>query len=88
MNKKDDLFVSRARPMFLYVMYCLIALSIPFSVLHAVNPQLFGPISVGFKLWFEAIPDQLYWLFGTGYIGYAGARTFDKMKSGKTRMED
>ncbi|NCC88262.1 MAG: hypothetical protein EOM05_10450 [Clostridia bacterium] len=48
MSKKDDLFVSRARPMFLYVMYCLIALSIPFSVLHAANPQLFGPISVGF----------------------------------------
>ena len=25
-----------------------------------------------------AIPESLWWLFGAGYLGYTGARTFDK----------
>jgi hypothetical protein len=30
-----------------------------------------------------AIPETLWWMFGTGYLGYTGARSFDKMKLGK-----
>jgi len=25
-----------------------------------------------------AIPENLWWLFGAGYLGYTGARSFDK----------
>ena len=31
-----------------------------------------------------AIPDSLWWLFGAGYLGYTGARSFDKWR-GVTR---
>jgi hypothetical protein len=27
-----------------------------------------------------AIPDSLWWLFGAGYLGYTGARSFDKWR--------
>ena len=29
-----------------------------------------------------AIPEELWWLFGTGYLGYTGARSFDKRRKG------
>jgi len=32
------------------------------------------------KLGLAAIPDSLYTLFGAGYLGYTGARSFDKIK--------
>ncbi len=28
-----------------------------------------------------AIPESLWWLFGAGYLGYTGARSFDKWRS-------
>jgi hypothetical protein len=28
-----------------------------------------------------AIPEELWWLFGTGYLGYTGARTLDKRRN-------
>jgi hypothetical protein len=27
-----------------------------------------------------AIPESLWWLFGAGYLGYTGARSFDKWR--------
>jgi hypothetical protein len=32
-----------------------------------------------FKL-LNAVPDSLWWLFGAGYLGYTGARSFDKWR--------
>lgn len=29
----------------------------------------------------QAIPESLWWLFGAGYLGYTGSRSFDKWKA-------
>ena len=70
----EDPYVRRARPTFLYLMYAVIAFNfILVPILH-----------MGIELWGKTpftpldIPEELYWLFGSGYLGYAGARTWDK----------
>lgn len=76
-NSKDP-WTSRARPSFLYVMYALILAAIPMGVLHAFEPALAVSISEGMKAWLAALPEELWWLFGSGYLGYAAARSADK----------
>lgn len=75
-----DPWTSRARPSFLYVMYALLLAAIPMGIVHAVSPETAVGISEGFGKWLAAIPEEMWWLFGAGYLGYAGARTFDKRK--------
>jgi hypothetical protein len=81
--QSQDPWTSRARPSFLYVMYALILAAIPMGVLHAYNPELAVSIAAGLKAWLEALPEELWWLFGAGYLGYTGARTIDKAKGAK-----
>jgi len=78
-NSKDP-WTSRARPSFMYVIYILILASIPMGFLFAFAPEVAGNVTDGFTGWLHAIPDSLYTLFGAGYLGYAGARTVDKLK--------
>jgi len=78
--RSADPWTSRARPSFMYVMYTLILASIPMGVLFAVSPETSAGIAQGFQLWLGAIPDDMWWLFGAGYLGYTGARTFEKKK--------
>jgi len=73
-----DPWTSRARPSFLYVMYIMLLFGIPMGFVAAFNPEVAINVGSGFKAWLTAIPDSLYALFGTGYIGYAGMRTWDK----------
>jgi len=75
-----DPWTSRARPSFLYVMYLMILLAVPIGVLSCFRPDMSVQIAVGLKAWLAAIPDTLYTLFGVGYLGYTGARTWDKTK--------
>lgn len=81
--KSADKWTSRARPSFMYVMYVLILAAIPMGFVTAWNPELAQAVIAGMGLWLRAIPEQLYWLFGTGYLGYTGARSFDKAKRSK-----
>jgi hypothetical protein len=76
-NSKDK-WTSRARPSFLYIMYAMILASIPMGVLHVVDPVSAAAVAEGMKSWLAALPEPLWWLFGSGYLGYTGARTFDK----------
>jgi hypothetical protein len=78
-NSKDP-WTSRARPSFMYVIYLMILAAIPMGILHAFNPQMANSIAVGMKEWLSAIPTALWSLFGAGYLGYTGARSFDKSK--------
>jgi hypothetical protein len=75
-----DPWTSRARPSFMYVMYFMILAAIPMGFLHAFRPDLAISIAEGMKAWLAALPEELWWLFGAGYLGYTGARTFDKRK--------
>ena len=75
-----DPWTSRARPSFMYVMYVMILMAIPMGFLSAFRPEIAAAVANGMKLWLSAIPEDLYMLFGVGYLGYTGARTWEKRK--------
>ncbi|MDD2324591.1 MAG: 3TM-type holin [Alphaproteobacteria bacterium] len=77
-----DPWTSRARPSFMYVIYVLLLASIPMGVVYAINPALAAHITEGFKAWLAAIPESIINLFGMGYLGYTGARSFEKWRGG------
>jgi len=78
--QSKDPWTSRARPTFLYVVYLLILTSIPMALVHAFNPELSLRLIEGFNGWLAAIPESIITLFGVGYLGYTGARSYDKFK--------
>ena len=75
-----DPWTSRARPSFLYVMYALILWAIPMGLIAAVDPKLAFGIGNGMTSYLRGLPEELYMLFGTGYLGYTAARTWGKAK--------
>jgi hypothetical protein len=77
-EQSADPWTSRARPSFLYVIYLLMLMSIPMGVLSAFNPLFANAIITGFHQWLAAIPEPYIELFGIGYLGYTGSRSFDK----------
>ena len=83
--KSADKWTSRARPSFLYVIYAMILASLPMGVLYAFNPTIANHIATGMKEWLAAIPQDLWWLFGAGYLGYSASRSFDKSKIAKIK---
>ena len=78
--QSPDPWTSRARPSFMYVIYLLLLFGLPMGFISAYDPTIASNISIGFKQWLIAIPSDLYALFGVGYLGYAGARTYEKAK--------
>lgn len=79
-----DRWTSRARPSFLYVMYALILCALPMGVLGAISPATAGAIASGMTAYLNGLPEPLYALFGTGYLGYTAARQWGKV-SGSDR---
>jgi hypothetical protein len=79
-SQSNDPWTSRARPSFMYVIYILILMGIPMGFLSAFKPDMAVAVANGLKMWLTAIPDDLYMLFGVGYLGYTGARTLEKNK--------
>ncbi|MGN6374252.1 MAG: holin family protein [Sphingomonas sp.] len=73
-----DPWTSRARPSFLYVMYLLLLWSIPMGLIAAVQPKMAEAIAAGMTAYLNGIPQPLYTLFGTGYLGYTVARQWGK----------
>jgi hypothetical protein len=78
--QSPDPWTSRARPSFLYVMYALMLWSIPMGLIAAARPEMALAISTGMTSYLKALPDSLYALFGTGYLGYTAARQWGKVK--------
>ncbi len=75
-----DLWTVRARPAFLYVMYALLLWSIPMGLISGYEPELAGAVIAGMRAYFHALPEPLYALFGTGYLGYTAARAWSKAR--------
>ena len=75
-----DPWTSRARPSFLYVMYAMILWAIPMGLIAAVRPEAAANIASGMNAYLSGIPEPLYALFGTGYLGYTAARSWGKSK--------
>ena len=78
--QSPDPWTSRARPSFLYVMYALILWAIPMGLIAAADPKLALGIGNGMTAYLRGLPEELYALFGTGYLGYTAARTWGKVK--------
>jgi hypothetical protein len=75
-----DPWTSRARPSFLYVMYILLLWSLPMGLIAAIRPQAAQDIANGMNAYLAGIPEPLYALFGTGYLGYTMARQWGKIR--------
>lgn len=75
-----DPWTSRARPSFLYVMYILLLTALPMGVLAAFSPVTARDIASGMNAYLAGLPEPLYALFGTGYLGYTAARQWGKAR--------
>ena len=78
--QSNDPWTSRARPSFLYVMYVLLLWAIPMGLIAAIRPSTAAAIATGMNAYLNGIPEPLYALFGTGYLGYTVARQWGKVK--------
>lgn len=77
----QDKWTSRARPMFMYVFYIiLMLLGVITPFIAVLWPQYAAQYYTNVKAGFAAIPADLYALFGAGYLGYTGFRSFEKVK--------
>jgi len=77
-----DPWTSRARPSFLYVIYAMILWAVPMGVIAAFAPDRAQAIAAGMNAYLNGLPEPLYALFGTGYLGYTAAREWGKARSG------
>lgn len=80
-TKSADLFVSRARPAFLYLFYFILIMIVVVMPMigiffHEEMDQFYRNV----KAAFYAIPSELWGVFCAGYLGYAGVRTYEKTK--------
>ena len=78
--QSKDPWTSRARPSFLYVMYTMILWALPMGILAAFHPGAARDIASGMNAYLNGLPEPLYALFGTGYLGYTAARQWGKVK--------
>jgi hypothetical protein len=74
-----DPWTSRARPSFLYVIYVLLLFALPMGVIAAFRPDTAQAIAAGMNAYLAGLPEPLYALFGTGYLGYTAARQWGKI---------
>mgnify|MGYP000150001335 FL=1 len=75
-----DPWTSRARPSFLYVIYIMLLWSIPMGLIAAVAPDKAANIALGMNACLNGLPEPLYALFGTGYLGHTAARQWGKSR--------
>lgn len=78
--QSPDPWTIRARPSFLYVMYALFLWAIPMGLIAAADAEMADAIVAGITGYLRALPEELYTLFGTGYLGYTAARQWGKVK--------
>lgn len=83
-----DKWVSRARPTFLYVMYIIFGACFLGAILSVWFPTETKTAADNLGYFFDALPEELYWLFGSGYLGYSAARSYDKRNGKAWRNPD
>ena len=76
-----DKWTSRARPSFMYLFYVLVTcLVVVFPIIGIFFPEQMELFYSNVSSGFEAIPDAMWTTFTMGYLGYTGARTYEKNK--------
>lgn len=76
-----DPWTSRARPSFMYVFYFVILMLVFIApIIGIFSPEAMKAFYDNVSYGFGAIPEEMWWTFTVGYLGYSGARTFEKRK--------
>lgn len=70
--RSEDPYVRRARPTFLWLMYLILFMN------YLVLPVI-GKVPIN-------LPEALYWLFGSAFLGYGALRSMDKKGTGFTEI--
>jgi hypothetical protein len=60
-------------------MYAVILWALPMGLIGAVSPRTAGAIAGVMTAYLNGLPEPLYALFGTGYLGYAVVRQWGKV---------
>ena len=79
-SDQHDLWTSRARPGFLYVMYTLLLCAVPLGAVAAFSPPVAQAMTHAMAAYLGALPEPLYALFATCYLGYTAARQWGKLR--------
>jgi hypothetical protein len=74
----EDPYTSRARPTFLYVMYGCIGMCFLAAFAGIFAPHAVNTFAANLTMMLTAIPEEMWWLFGAGYLGYNASRSYDK----------
>jgi hypothetical protein len=80
-SQSSDKVVSRARPLFLYLMYGIFVFCFIGAIIGIWKPDAVFQVAKNMGALLNAIPEPMWWLFGAGYLGYTGGRSFDKWKA-------
>lgn len=80
-EKSGDAYTERARPTFLYLVYIILA----FNFLVVPIYQIVNHLALSLIV----LPHELYWLFGSGYLGYVGASHWSDFMNapGESKLE-
>lgn len=77
--QSNDPWTSRARPSFMYVFYVVIlSLVLVAPILGIFFPNQMEAFFSNVGSGFSAIPEELWWTFTSGYLGYGAFRTYEK----------
>ena len=68
------------------MIYTIILFGLPLSILSIWFPIQVHQVQTSFSAWVTGIPNSLMTLFGTGYLGYAGVRSYDKHLDAKVKI--
>jgi hypothetical protein len=82
--QSTDPWTSRARPSFMYIFYGIILTMVVVAPLLGIFfPDKMDLFFINVEKGFKAIPEELWWTFSVGYLGYTGTKTFEKVKGVK-----
>jgi hypothetical protein len=83
--KSQDKWTSRARPSLMYVIYLYLLMGVPVAILSIYRPESAAIFTQSLTSFFRSMPTELWTTFTIGYLGYTGARSYDK---GKKKLRD
>lgn len=70
-QRSEDPYVRRVRPTFLYLFYAIV-------IFNFILVPILKAIGLDIQVSYPELPEELYWLFGSAFLGYGGFRSFDK----------
>jgi len=73
-----DRWITRARPGFLYALCALLLWAIPVGLVAAIRPRMAHDMATAMAAYLSGLPDALYALMGSAYLGYTAARQWGK----------